>query len=224
MVPEALQTGTGSVTELDLRSLFWLNNLVANQAYSKWELIAPIVTKAVNTLELQFLEMQDQVEGRALEVWHAARRRGRGLPGARVTRGVSAQLLANVAAGELLSNHSTALTAQTVKTWLKLWKNLTVTYRDGCRVLPPSPGHDHGGKERGGGIGNVEEVGWRDDWKREIVAETGDHFKVKTGAFSFRQEARKRRVVEGKHVAKKGDMTASIRQGIRFLPEQAVVA
>jgi len=37
-------------------------------------------------------------------------------------------------AGAILSNHSTALTKQTLKAWLKLWKNLTVTYRDGCKV------------------------------------------------------------------------------------------
>jgi len=102
------------------------------------------------------------------------------------------------------------------------------------QVLPPSPGHDHGGKARGGGIGNIDEIGWRDDWKRAIVADTGDRYKVKTpkagsrageAAFSSRQEERKRRVVEGKHSkADVGGNHATTAHSQNFWPERAVVA
>jgi hypothetical protein len=44
---------------------------------------------------------------------------------------------------------------QVASKWLLLFQHLSVTFRDGVKVLPPSPGHNHGGHLRGGPVANM---------------------------------------------------------------------
>jgi hypothetical protein len=93
---------------------------------------------------------------------------------------------------------------QVAEKWLHLWQHLSITYRDGVKVLPPSTGHNHGGHSRGGPVANtVDGSGtgnneWRDEWKQRVVAESGEHFKGKGGDHLGLGEQRKQPVMEGK--------------------------
>mmetsp|Transcript_10679 Transcript_10679/g.25451 ORF Transcript_10679/g.25451 Transcript_10679/m.25451 type:complete len:619 (+) Transcript_10679:25-1881(+) len=187
-VPKALRTGTGGILDLDLDSLFWLNDMVANKVYSKWEILAPIVAARVWELEKEFLARQPEVEAQALALWKQSQLQGASDPGA--------------SASKHLSKHSAELTKNVQKKWLQLWKHLHVTFRDGVKVLGTTPGHDHGGKERGGPVADMEDgsgVGngeWRDAWKKEIVDQAGDHFRGHGG--DHVAETAKSHVMEGK--------------------------
>jgi dipeptidase len=83
-VPRALRTGTGSIVDVDLNSLFWLNDLVANKVYSKWQVLAPLVSAAVAEVEKGFFLRQAEVEATALQLWKDA--------GSTDTRGSTAYL------------------------------------------------------------------------------------------------------------------------------------
>mmetsp|Transcript_888 Transcript_888/g.783 ORF Transcript_888/g.783 Transcript_888/m.783 type:complete len:94 (-) Transcript_888:217-498(-) len=69
-------------------------------------------------------------------------------------------------------------------------------------ILPPTPGHDHGGKQMGGAVANMLDGSgsgngqWRDTWKKAIVEETGDHLKGKGG--DHVADMHKVQVMEGK--------------------------
>ena len=105
-VPNALQTGTGSVNDFSFDSMFWLNNLVAQRAYSQWTIIAPLIKKEVDNFETQFLADQSAEEVEALGSGDAAK---------------------------FLSERSRIKTESVMKAWLMLWGHLTVTYRwDRC--------------------------------------------------------------------------------------------
>ena len=205
-VPKELRTGTGSITELDLTSLFWLNDLVANKVYSKWQILAPIVSAAVAELEAGFFSRQAEVEALAMRLWDAEADAGAdGDAAAAKSTSSRARAGDESASARYLSRHSSGLTQNVAAHWLLLWKNLSVTFRDGVKVLPPTNGHDHGGHERGGPVANVVDGSgsgtneWRDAWKRYIVSEAGAHFRGKGGDHLAQQEQHKRPVMDGKH-------------------------
>ena len=159
-----------------------------------------MVSAKVAELELEFLTRQPRVEARALALFRGALLQGAAGNGAENDAGIDhlgakeprelAESSARVeASAAFLSEHSSAATQLVVDTWLRLWKRLSATFRDGCKVLPPLPGHDHGGDERGGGVGRVYDGSgqgggqWRDAWKQAIVEQAGDHFRGHGGIF-----------------------------------------
>jgi len=158
-IPKALATGTGSITKFTFESMFWMNNLVANRAYTQWMVVAPIIQAKLNELEDNFFAVQPAHEAIALN---------------------SSQIVAS----QFLSTQSNRLTNLAMETWMELWIHLSVVYRDGVKIEANEPGTDHGGNQMGGetgkvtygtGIGNGE---WPDDWKQHIIDDTGDHFLV----------------------------------------------
>jgi dipeptidase len=166
-VPSALACcDNGDVNEFSFDSLFWLNNLVANRVYAQWETLFPIVNGKVQALETAFIDRQKGLEEGVLKNF-----------GADIT-----------SAAVYLSRESQARTDLVMKTWDGLWKYLTVTFRDGVKVLTAKPGRSHGtsGKQggpvavvvEGNGVGSGE---WPEAWKKRVVESTGDHFKVVGG-------------------------------------------
>eukprot|EP00392_Amoebophrya_sp_AT5.2_P004305 g4313.t1 len=173
------------ITTFSFESLFWLNNLVANRVYNQWDVLAPLVSRRVHILEAAFFTLQAIVEKQAMKMAKGPAR------------------------SAFLSAESAGMTELAAMQWRELWLELTVTWRDGVKVLPARPGHDHGGSSMGGpvadvvqgsGVGNGE---WPDEWKARIVAEAGDHFVIpaqeKTST-TIRQQAaaRKEPVAIGK--------------------------
>lgn len=187
-IPKALMSTTGAITDFTFDSLFWRNNLVSNRVYPQWEILAPVVTESITKLEDEFLRHQAVMEKLA------------------ATK-------SKEDASKMLSEMSAKKVDMVMGSQMKLWKYLTVTWRDGVKIDPPSPGHDHGGDIMGGGVGNVIQgsgIGdnqWPESWRFRIANETGDHFKVvdnkeKLSLYSSEGQwddnvARKLRAVEG---------------------------
>ena len=86
------------------------------------------------------------------------------------------------AASKFLSDQTSAKAEMLRETWTKLWMHLVVHYRDGVVVGNPKKGTDHGGDIMGGYVAPTKEVQWRDAWKKQIVDQAGDHFRVKKNA------------------------------------------
>ena len=128
------------------------------QVYSKWEIIAPVVSAAVAAFEDEFFARQSLVEDEALRLWNLGQASPESLGGATAGAWVGGERESAIAiemSASHLSRYSNALTGRVAAQWLKLWQHLSVTFRDGVMILPPTPGHDHGGKQMGGAVANM---------------------------------------------------------------------
>ncbi|MDE6217975.1 MAG: C69 family dipeptidase [Muribaculaceae bacterium] len=56
------QLGHGDIATFDLNSNFWVNNLVANQAYHRYDLMIPDIRKVQEGLENRFISSRPEVE------------------------------------------------------------------------------------------------------------------------------------------------------------------
>jgi len=150
-IPKSLGKDSGSITKFSMDSQFWLNNIVANKVYHQWQVLAPIVEKKQWELQDQFLDAQKLIEPAAL------------------TR-------SQVEASTFLSAQTAEKAALLRDSWARLWEELVVHYRDGVFVEYPK-------KEdidvELGAIAGCKSIEWRDDWKKAIVEQKGDHFRIK---------------------------------------------
>jgi len=160
-IPKSVQTKTGAINEFTFESQFWLNNIVANKVYHQWSTIAPIVQKKLWQLQHKFLNSQIAIESLALrKLSHKAKTK-------------------NIEVSKFLSDQTSMKAKLLKETWTKLWMDLVVHYRDGVYVGQPKKGADHGGDIMGGPCAPVTETEWRDEWKKAIVDQAGDHFRVR---------------------------------------------
>jgi len=195
-IPKSLATKTGYINEFTFESQFWLNNIVANKVYHQWGLIGPIVKKQLWGLQDSFLESQAITEGIALKETPRE-------------------------ASKFLSE-ATASKAKLLKeTWTKLWMDLVMYYRDGVIVNQPEKGADHGGEIMGGPCASNREIPWRDDWKKAIVDQRGDHFRIKKTV--KQASAYKNQVLTGKHTNSQDIVMKSQAEEdyIRFSPRRS---
>jgi len=188
-IPNSLKTGTGAIDKFTFDSQFWLNNIVANKVYHQWEMLAPIVEAKMWQLQDQFLDAQEVIESAALK-------------------------RDPVEASRFLSSQTAEKAALLRDTWKALWEKLVVHYRDGVVVGYPKKGHDHGGDIMGGAVAPCKEVQWRDDWKKAIVDQKGDHFRIRKSV-NQASEFKNRVLVEkvpkfAKEVVEKNDQTEEI--------------
>jgi len=160
-IPVSLRTKTGAIDQFTFDSQFWINNVVANKVYHQWEMLSPIVEEELWKLQDQFLDSQKDIESAALQ---------KSADGSRNSQ---------MAASRFLSDQTEEKAALLKDKWLMLWMKLVVHYRDGVVVGYPKKGHDHGGEIFGGAVAECKEVQWRDAWKKAIVDQAGDHFRIK---------------------------------------------
>ncbi|CAD7964965.1 unnamed protein product [Amoebophrya sp. A25] len=160
---ESSKKSSVDIEHFSFQSLWWINNLVANRVYTQWDVIEPVVTPAVHAFESEFFGKQKKLEEKALEISNPKRR------------------------SRFLSRASNQYTKLVLKKWQALWLQLTLQYRDGVKVLSSRPGHDHGGNAMGGAVADVVqgsglpgENEWPAEWKKRIVEEAGDHFRVRS--------------------------------------------
>lgn len=105
-VPETFTTA--SISEFSFDSGFWVFNLVANMAYSRYSIMKDDILKVQSEIENKYFNSQKAVENAA------------------------AALLATDrdAALEYLTDYSVGQSEQTVARWKKLWEYLVVKYND----------------------------------------------------------------------------------------------
>ena len=106
--PPSSFTG-GSIQEFDFSSAFWVFNLVANLAYTKYSYIIKDIQEVQSQLENKFFAFQPSIEKAAMDLYEKDR---------------------NLAV-EFLTDYSYSQAEMTVERWRELWKTLVVKYNDG---------------------------------------------------------------------------------------------
>ncbi|MFA5511382.1 MAG: C69 family dipeptidase [Candidatus Kapaibacterium sp.] len=98
-----------SIKDFSLNSAFWVFNLVANLAYTKYDYAIIDIQKVQKELEDKFFAFQPAVEMAASEIYKKDR---------------------NLAV-RYLTDYSNSQFEQTVDAWRQLWEDLVVKYNDG---------------------------------------------------------------------------------------------
>jgi len=99
----------GSIKKFDFNCAFWVFNLVANLAYTKYQYIYQDIKPVQEEMESKFAKMQAAVEQAALSLYNADK-----------------QLAIN-----FLTDYSINESEAVVKRWKELWEFLVVKYNDG---------------------------------------------------------------------------------------------
>jgi len=139
---------TTPILEFDSKTAFWTFNLVANWAYSRWDLIYPDVLNAILTQETNFLEAVTAMDNKALEIFATSPEN----------------------AIDTVTNFSVQLGAKLIEDWHTLFGKLFVKYRDGY-VITPNPEMKACGCSAGAGP-------YPQQWYDKIAESTGDHYLV----------------------------------------------
>ncbi len=106
-VPHSLNVG--SIKDFTLESAFWVFNLVANKAYTKYSYIIKDIRKVQKEIESRFHETQHAIDKAAMALYTEDPAK----------------------AEDFLSNYSVSQVGRTVDAWRKLWEHLVVKYNDG---------------------------------------------------------------------------------------------
>lgn len=99
----------GSITKFDITKGFWVFNLVANLAYTKYNYIIKDIQEVQSKLENKFLASQTAVETAAADLYKTDKD----------------------LAIDYLTDYSANQAQNTVDRWRELWENLVVKYNDG---------------------------------------------------------------------------------------------
>ena len=139
-IPHAYTSAAGSATNMTFKSAFWVFNIVANFAYYRWEQVAPLVTERVKYYEEIFANQVKAEDAAALALWSSN------------NRTAAVELL--TAAGEKRGNAFVA-------SWLQLYQQIFMQFRDG---QTPE---------------NVKS-GYAQDWYDRVAKETGGRYLMPT--------------------------------------------
>jgi len=139
----------GPMLKLDMKKAFWVQNMVANLAYWRWNDAYPIVRAKIDDIYERFQLQVDEMDETALAVYEGTS------PSAAV------EMLTNftVHAGETLHEE-----------WLEFYGDLFVRFRDFATITPDPENTRCGCK--------VEEGGMTDESKKRIIRETGSHYEI----------------------------------------------
>jgi dipeptidase len=139
----------GTVTNFSFESAWWLNQIVADQVYSRKERAAPMVHDARGELEAKLDAMRVTAEAAA-----------------------TAKYLAGDEAGgqAVLNAHAVASGAAATAAWKELWQKLIVTFIDGMTTTLDPKNEVCGCKKTRATFG--------DAWKAKVVKDAGAHYRV----------------------------------------------
>jgi dipeptidase len=141
------------ILKFDLTKAFWVQNMVSNFAYFRWNDIYPVVRRKIEALQLDFEKKVSMVDQRAVELYNE---KG-------VDEAVKYLTLFSVNAGNKLH-----------EMWFEFYGELFVTFRDFYTILA---------KENSPGCGcQAIEPGLSSETKARVVKETGNHYKVMGGS------------------------------------------
>ena len=135
------------MTDFSLESAWWLNQMVADQVYSKSDRAAPLVKEAQRALDSRLLAALDRAEAEASAAFAAGD----------AARGAA-----------LLSEHAVAAGATASAAWRELWQALLVKFVDG-RVTVADPTNGVCGCSK-------QSANFSDAWKAKVIADTADHY------------------------------------------------
>jgi dipeptidase len=137
--------------EFSLDSAFYVFNLVANFAYSRWNAIYPDVLQEILVREAEYMKRLQETDERGREMFH------------------SAQSESEVAvAVEYLTQFSEEIGDSLLKDWFKVFGQLFVKYRDGY-ITTPNPAVPVCGC-------STSSLPYEEEWYDRVVEDTGDRY------------------------------------------------
>eukprot|EP00934_Nitzschia_sp_Nitz4_P004232 Nitzschia sp. Nitz4//scaffold9_size221794//2765//4634//NITZ4_001310-RA/size221794-processed-gene-0.299-mRNA-1//-1//CDS//3329560893//4222//frame0 len=135
--------------KLDMTKAFWVQNMVSNLVYWRWKDAYPILRERLDDLHQGYLKLVKDTDKKALDV---SKEMGRD------------------AAIEYVTNMSVKTGEELLTTWLSLYGELFVRFRDFSTIVADKENERCGCK--------VLEPGLGDALKERIVRETGTHYEV----------------------------------------------
>jgi len=151
-VPESYSEGNGDMLTYSPTSAFWVFNRVAHFAYLRYDLIMKDVKKLQDELESKFEAYTPAIDAAALKLWENN---------------------SNLAI-EFLTDYSVNTANSTVQKWSELSNWLLVKYIDG-NVKKETDGQFL--RNPWGYPVSPSQPGYREEWLKTILKETGDKFK-----------------------------------------------
>jgi dipeptidase len=150
-VPKAYETGNGAMMDFTFDAAFWVFNLVANYAYTRYNVIHPEIRAEQTELEWKFLNETKEIDRKASDLYKSD-------PSAAI---------------EMVTQYSVKAGNETLAHWMNFFAYLFTKYMDGnVKEKTEVPeGYKYANPK-------VEFPGYGEAWYRRVVEETGDHFKV----------------------------------------------
>eukprot|EP01035_Chromulina_nebulosa_P021442 gene21442-27775_t len=130
-------------------SAFYVFNLVANWAYSRWDLIYPVVLETILSRESQYRELVTKIDATALAIYKNE---------------------GSAKAIQYVTNYSNAIGNDLVKEWFTFFGQLFVGFRDGYVISENTNNPSCGCNSNTGSYPQT--------WYNKIVEDTGDHYLV----------------------------------------------
>lgn len=146
---------TPPMMEFSLQSAFYVFNLVANWAYSRWDAIYPDVYDMILTKEAAYRDMVVAMDEKAISMFNAGQ---------------------DLVAVEAMTAFSEGIGDQLLSDWFAFFGQLFVKFRDGY-VTTAAPHVPVCGC-------NTQSLSYADEWYDRIVADTGDFYLVPDDAVS----------------------------------------
>lgn len=153
-IPECFRVGNGDMLTFSETSAFWTFNEVSNFAYLRYDAMIPDILQVQKKLEGQFIAYTPAVDNAAQSLWNAGNKQE---------------------AVDFLTNYSDNQANNMTHEWKNLFHYLLVKYMDG-NIKKEKDGVFL--RTETGETPNPDQPGYPDSWKKEVVKETGDHFKV----------------------------------------------
>ena len=154
-VPECYDVATADAVTFSEKSAFWLFNMVSNMVYPRYSALIGDLKKAQQSCEDCFAANQQTVEAKAMELYNDNPPK----------------------AVAMLTKYTAEMAESTMKAWGDLAKFLIVKHND--MVVKPT-GEDGTFKRTETGLGaSPIRPGYPEQFKRRVVKETGDRYKVK---------------------------------------------
>lgn len=152
-VPEEYREGNGSLTRWSNNSSFWLNNMIANFAYTRYSLIHPEIEKVQQEQEEYFISRTKEIEKEASGKSDNERVR-------------------------YLTEYSCTTASKLFESRKELFGYLFMKYMDGNEKATDSDGNfiTNGHSPD---IPKVEHRGYGQKWQDDVARETGDKLKCK---------------------------------------------
>ena len=154
-VPECYDVATADAVTFSEKSAFWLFNMVSNMVYPRYSALIGDLKKARQSCEDCFAANQQTVEAKAMELYNDNPPK----------------------AVAMLTKYTAEMAESTMKTWGDLAKFLIVKHND-MVVKPTEEDGTFKRTETGLGASPIR-PGYPEQFKRRVVKETGDRYKVK---------------------------------------------
>lgn len=135
--------------EFNIHKAFYVFNLVANWAYSRWDLIFPEVSNAIQAKEAQYLNEIQQLDQTILSLAQEG------------DLGIKRAI-------EYITSYAVKTGDQLVSDWFAFFGQLFVKYRDGY-IVTPNPESTSCGC-------NAASSNYPQQWRDRIVKDTGSHY------------------------------------------------